>query len=42
MRRVTANDVMSMKAKGDKIPVVTAYDYPMALLADKAGFPLSL
>ena len=42
MRRVTANDVMSMKAKGDKIPVVTAYDYPMALLADKAGFPIIL
>ena len=42
MRRVTANDVMSMKAKGDKIPVITAYDYPMALLADKAGFPIIL
>ena len=42
MRRVTANDVMSMKAKGEKIPVVTAYDYPMALLADKAGFPIIL
>ena len=42
MRRVTANDVISMKAKGDKIPVVTAYDYPMALLADKAGFPIIL
>ena len=42
MRRVTANNVKSMKAKGEKIPVVTAYDYPMALLADKAGFPVIL
>ena len=42
MRKVTANNVKSMKAKGEKIPVVTAYDYPMALLADKAGFPVIL
>ena len=41
-RRVTTRDITAMKAKGEKIPIVTAYDYPMALLADKAGFPVIL
>jgi 3-methyl-2-oxobutanoate hydroxymethyltransferase len=31
-----------MKAKGQRIPVVTAYDYTMARLADRAGFPVVL
>ena len=42
MRRVTANDIKAMKAKGEKIPVITAYDYPTARLADEAGFPIIL
>lgn len=31
-----------MKAKGRRIPVVTAYDYTFARLADRAGFPVIL
>lgn len=42
MRRVTANDIKAMKAKGEKIPVITAYDYPTARLADDAEFPIIL
>ncbi len=42
MRRVTANDIKAMKAKGEKIPVITAYDYPTARLADEAEFPIIL
>lgn len=35
--KVTAPILRSMKAKGEKIAVVTAYDYSGALLADAAG-----
>ncbi len=42
MRRVTANDIKAMKAKGEKIPVITAYDYPTARLVDEAEFPIIL
>ncbi|MCZ6867839.1 MAG: 3-methyl-2-oxobutanoate hydroxymethyltransferase [Chloroflexi bacterium] len=42
MRRLTANDIRAMKAKGEKIPVITAYDYPTARLADDAEFPIIL
>ena len=42
MARITARRVRAMKAKGEKIPVVTAYDYTMARLADGAGFPVLL
>ena len=31
-----------MKAKGEKIPMVTAYDYPTAKLADQAKIPMVL
>ena len=42
MPRMTARRIRSMKAKGQRIPVVTAYDYTMARLADRAGFPVVL
>ena len=42
MPRMTARRIRSMKAKGQKIPVVTAYDYTFARLADRAGFPTVL
>ena len=42
MPRMTARRIRSMKAKGQRIPVVTAYDYTMARLADRAGFPIVL
>ena len=42
MPRMTARRIRSMKAKGQRIPVVTAYDYTFARLADRAGFPIVL
>ena len=42
MPRMTARRIRSMKAKGQRIPVVTAYDYSFARLADRAGFPIVL
>ncbi len=42
MARMTARRISTMKAKGERIPVVTAYDYTMARLADRAGFPVLL
>lgn len=42
MPRMTARRIRSMKARGQKIPVVTAYDYTFARLADRAGFPALL
>ena len=42
MGRVTVRDILEMKARGEKIPMVTAYDYTTARLADQAGIPLLL
>ena len=42
MPRMTARRIRAMKAKGQRIPVVTAYDYSFARLADRAGFPIVL
>ena len=42
MPKMTARRIRTMKAKGQRIPVVTAYDYTMARLADRAGFPIIL
>ena len=42
MPRVTICDIAKMKMRGEKIPVVTAYDYTSALLADRAGIPILL
>ena len=42
MARVTVRDIAGMKTKGQKIPMVTAYDYTAALLADQVGIPLLL
>ena len=35
--KVTAQDLLAKKQQGKKIVRVVAYDYPMALLADRAG-----
>ncbi|MBI4197606.1 MAG: 3-methyl-2-oxobutanoate hydroxymethyltransferase [Chloroflexi bacterium] len=40
--RVTINDIKAMKRKGQRIPMLTAYDYPTAKLADEAGIPFIL
>ena len=42
MPKMTARRIRTMKTKGQRIPVVTAYDYTMARLADRAGFPIIL
>jgi 3-methyl-2-oxobutanoate hydroxymethyltransferase len=41
-RRVTVREIADLKARGEKIPMVTAYDYPTAKLADEAEIPLIL
>ena len=40
--RITVRDVASMKASGQKIPMLTAYDYTTARLAERAGIPILL
>ena len=42
MAKVTIRDIGQMKADGKKIPMVTAYDYISACLADQAGIPILL
>ena len=42
MAKVTIRDIGQMKAEGKKIPMVTAYDYTSARLADQAGIPILL
>jgi 3-methyl-2-oxobutanoate hydroxymethyltransferase len=37
--KVTPADLRAMKKRGEKIPSLTAYDYPMARLLDEAGVP---
>jgi len=40
--KVTARTIREMKARGERIVSVTAYDYPTARLADEAGVDLIL
>ncbi|MBI4331552.1 MAG: 3-methyl-2-oxobutanoate hydroxymethyltransferase [Chloroflexi bacterium] len=40
--RITINDIKDMKQRGEKITMLTAYDYPIAKLVDQAGIPLIL
>ena len=42
MPRTTVRDLARMKAQGEKIPMITAYDYTTARLADAAQIPLVL
>jgi len=42
MRKVTVRDVAEMKSRGEKIPMVTAYDYTTAKVVDQVGIPLLL
>src|SRR3972149_6321435 len=41
-KKVSINDIIKMKGAGRRITAVTAYDYPFALIADKAGFDVIL
>lgn len=41
-RRTTVTDLKAMKQRGEKIVMITAYDYPSARLVEDAGVPLIL
>ena len=38
----TPDSIRAMKARGEKIAALTAYDFPMAHLLDEAGIPFLL
>ena len=40
--KVTVRDIAGMKIRGEKIPMLTSYDYTTARLADEAGIPMIL
>ncbi|MDD5140734.1 MAG: 3-methyl-2-oxobutanoate hydroxymethyltransferase [Verrucomicrobiales bacterium] len=40
--KITVETIRAMKARGEKIAALTAYDYPMAKLLDEAGVPFLL
>jgi 3-methyl-2-oxobutanoate hydroxymethyltransferase len=42
MRRVSIHDLKAMKKRGEKIAMLTAYDYPTARFLDEAGVPILL
>jgi 3-methyl-2-oxobutanoate hydroxymethyltransferase len=41
-KKMTLVDIQAMKREGKKITMLTAYDYPMALLEDRAGIDIIL
>lgn len=42
MPRVTPDQIRHMKAKGERIAMLTAYDYPTASILDSVGVPMLL
>ena len=42
VRRLTVTDIGRMHADGERIPMLTAYDYPTAKILDEAGIPMLL
>ena len=40
--RVTTLEVQRFKSRGERFPVLTAYDYPTAKLVEEAGVPVIL
>ncbi|GAI41395.1 unnamed protein product, partial [marine sediment metagenome] len=40
--RITINQIKDMKQKGEKITMLTAYDYSTAKIVDEVGIPLIL
>ena len=42
VRRLTTSDIGRMYAEGERIPMLTAYDYPTAKILDEAGVPMIL
>lgn len=41
-RKITALSIMAKKRRGQKITMVTAYDYPSAVHVDRAGIDIVL
>jgi 3-methyl-2-oxobutanoate hydroxymethyltransferase len=41
-KRISITDLRAMKKRGEKIVMITAYDYPSARLVEEAGIPLIL
>ena len=41
-RRVSITDLKAMKKRGERIAMITAYDYPSAKLVEEAGAPIIL
>ena len=37
--KITAETIRAMKARGEKIAALTAYDFPMAKMLDESGIP---
>jgi 3-methyl-2-oxobutanoate hydroxymethyltransferase len=42
VRRLTVSDIARLYADGERIPMLTAYDYPTARILDDAGIPMIL
>ena len=42
VRRLTVTDILRMHADGERLPMLTAYDYPTARILDDAGIPMLL
>ena len=42
MSRVTPVDIRAMKRRGERIPMLTAYDFPTARILDAVGIPMIL
>jgi 3-methyl-2-oxobutanoate hydroxymethyltransferase len=42
VKRITINDIREMKRTGEKITMLTAYDYSTAKIIDKCGLPMIL
>src|SRR5271167_4815145 len=42
MEKITPQWIAAAKSRGEKVPALTAYDYPTARLLDEAGVPVIL
>src|SRR5580700_8858927 len=40
--KITVETIRAMKSRGEKIPALTAYDFPMTKLLDEAGVQIIL
>ncbi|MCF7669476.1 MAG: 3-methyl-2-oxobutanoate hydroxymethyltransferase [Verrucomicrobia bacterium] len=40
--KITPDKIIAMKARGERVPSLTAYDYPITRMLDEAGVPLIL